>query len=162
MCGTVCGVSTCASVVILLATLVAAQDAAKPLMRIYFIPFAVETQGPVTKEDIEQASFYRIALGRTRERSPREPDPLLVTRLPAVLRAHPTVQKLRENFIRLKVEAGGTAYYVDNKGTVLESSSGRMFHLTKDEMQRLNQDIVNLRGVVDVDVCSGLTCPSSK
>ena len=156
-----CGVFTCA-LVVLLAALVAAQDIVPPLMRIYFMPFADQTAVPVTKENIEEMGVYRIVLGRTRDRSPLEADPVLVTRLPPLLRAHPTVQKVREHFIRLKVDAGGTAYYVDNKGTVLESTSGRTFQLTKEEMRRLEKDIVNLRGVVDVDVCGSLVCQMSK
>ncbi len=154
-------VSVGAAVGVLVAALAAAQDAVQPLMRIYFIPFAVETHAPVTKEDIEKAGFYRIILGRPSQISPRAPDHPLVTKLPAVLRAHPSARKLDELVIRLKVEGGGATYYVDKEGTVLESTSGRTFQLTRDEMQRLHKDIVGLRGVVDVDVCSRLPCPSA-
>jgi hypothetical protein len=141
----------------MLAAHASAQDAGKPLMRVYFIPFAVETSTPVTTADIEEAGFYRLVLARSPNRSPREPVPPLVSSLPAMLRAHPTAAKLEELFIRLKVEVGETTYHVDNKGTVRESTSGRTFQLTKREMERLGKDIVGLRGVVDLDVCHGLS-----
>jgi hypothetical protein len=139
-----------------------APDVGQPLMRIHFIPFAVQTHGPVTRQDIQEAAFYRLVLGRSPARSPREPDPPLTTKLPVILRARPAAAKLAEEFIRLKVEAAESAYYVDNRGVVLESTSGRTFQLSRDEMQRIHDEIVGLRGVVDVDVCSGLSCLQSQ
>jgi hypothetical protein len=129
-----------------------AQTQAKPLMRLYYMPFAIQTDGPVTKSDIEEASLFRIVFGRPAKLSPFQPDNPLIVQLRAMLRAHATTQRLREEFIRLKVVTEWDLYYVDQKGTVLEQSTGRTFQLSKGEMDSIHAQISGLRGVVDLDV----------
>lgn len=147
------------SLTILVASFAAADDVMQPQMRIYFLPFYVETYVALQRQDIERRSPYRLVIGRN-ARTPREPDHPLVAKLPTMLAAHPTMEKLQENHIRLKLVVGGKTYYVDRDGTVLETTSGQRYQLSKDEMERISEDIVSLRGVVDVDVCSGILCRS--
>ena len=147
----------CAAVLVAMILLTpCARAGAQPLIRIYYMPFDVLTYAPVQRQDIERASPYRIVIGHPR--TPRESDHPLVAKLPTTLEAHPTTEKLQENHIRLKVEAAGKTYYVDRFGTVLETTSGHGYQLSKDEMERINDDITGLRGVVDVDVCTGPSC----
>jgi hypothetical protein len=77
-----------------------------------------------------------------------------------MLAAHPTTAKLQENHIRLKVVAAGKTYFVDRDGTVLEITSDQRYQLSKEEMQRISEDILGLRGVVDIDVCGSVVCGS--
>ena len=62
-----------------------------------------------------------------------------------MLRAHPRSLRLREDFIRLKVATEWDVYYVDDKGAVLEQSTGRTFQLTKNEMDSIHKQISGLR-----------------
>jgi hypothetical protein len=143
--------------VVLFATAAVAQDqVAKPIMRIYFMPFANRTYAPITKDNIEDASPFRIVLGRPPKLSPLQPSHPLIAKLPAMLRAHPARNSLDEDFIRLKVLVDAAAFYVDNTGIVLEQSTGQTFQLQKNEMEYIEQQIGNLRGVVDLDLYTGL------
>jgi len=152
--------------VLLCAAYGAAQNHPEPLMRIYYMPFympfAIQTDAPVTKNDIEGASLFRILLGRPAKLSPFELDNPLVARLRAMLRAHPATQRLREDFIRLKVVTEWDLYYVDNKGVILEQATGRTFQLTKSEMDNIHTQISGLRGVVDIDVPNSMPYRTSK
>ena len=145
--------------VLLCAAYGAAQDHPQPLMRIYYMPFAIQTDAPVTKNDIEEASPFRIILGRSTLVA-RAPRPSI--RLRAILRSHPATQRLREDFIRLKVVTEWDVYYVDHKGTILEEATGRTFQLTKNEMDNIHAQISGLRGVVDIDVPNGTPYRISK
>ena len=148
--------------VLLCAAYGAAQDHPQPLMRIYYMPFAIQTDAPVTKNDIEEASPFRIILGRSAKLSPFQPDNPLIVRLRAILRSHPATQRLREDFIRLKAVTEWDVYYVDHKGTILEEATGRTFQLTKNEMDNIHAQISGLRGVVDIDVPNGTPYRISK
>jgi hypothetical protein len=131
-------------------------------MRLYYMPFAIQTDAPVTRNDIEGASPFRIVFGRPARLSPFQPDNPLIARLRAMLRAHAATQRLREDFIRLKVVTEWDLYYVDHKGTVLEQSTGQTFQLTKNEMENIHAQISGLRGVVDIDVPDGTPYRISK
>ena len=111
----ICGVSVAATV-LLCAAYGTAQNHPEPLMRIYYMPFAIRTDAPVTMNDIEEASPFRIILGRPAKLSPFQPDNPLITRLRAMLRARPATQRLREDFIRLKVVTEWDLDYGDRKG----------------------------------------------
>jgi hypothetical protein len=139
-----------------------AQPHLQPLTRLYYMPFAIQTDAPVTRNDIEGASLFRIVLGRPAKLSPFQPDNPLIASLRTMLRAHPRSQQLREDFIRLKVATEWDVYYVDNKGAVLEQSTGQSFQLTKNEMDSVHTQISGLRGVVDIDVPNGTLCGNAK
>jgi hypothetical protein len=156
------GTSIAIAAVFLCAAFGAGQDHPQPVMRIYYLPFAIQTDAPVTKSDIEEASSLRLILGRPAKLSPFQPDNPLIARLQAILRARPATQRLREDFIRLKVVTEWDLYYVDNKGTVLEQATGRTFRLTKNEMDNIDAQISSLRGVVDIDVPNCPPCRISK
>jgi len=131
------------------------QTRPEPLMRLYYMPFAIQTDAPVTRNDIEEASPFRIVVGRPAKLSPFQQDNPLIVNLRAMLRAHHGGPGLREDFIRLKVVTEWDVYYVDHKGAVLEQSTGQRFQLTKNEMADIHKQISGLRGVVDVDVPNG-------
>jgi len=132
------------SLVIFVGSVVAARRAMadEPLLRLYFVPFAIETYIPITTANIEEHGNTIWFL---------EAHPF-IPKLSAALKSRPTKRQILSNGIRLKADLGPSAgvFFVDRNGTVLNEQSGATFVLLPKELERLEKEIRYFIGVVDV------------
>ena len=115
----------------------------EPQLRLNFIPFAIETYVPITMANIDEHGHRIWFL----ERNP------FIPKLLATLKKTPARGQILRDGLRLKADFGGAAgvYFVDRNGTVLHDGSGAAFVLTKEQMKRLEREIQDFVGVVDVN-----------
>lgn len=117
------------------------RDSDQTRMRVYFIPFEIQTYSAVTMNDIEAKSLY--ALWFTKEHS-------LISKFRRLLQSRPSPEKIDNMVIRLKVELPTLVFYVDQEGRVLERNRGDTFQLSKKQMAELKSSIVYFDGVIDI------------
>lgn len=124
-----------------------ARAADKVLMKLYFIPFEIQTYLPVTMEDIENKSSKRIWFSG---------DHAFCTWIQEALQSKRIDAKIDSNNIRLKVEIVDknnfvrSIYYVDSKGKVLKDGK-KTFLLSEAVMKKIAEDIRYFSGVVDIN-----------
>ena len=133
------------SLALLTATSTTEAESPMNLVKVSLIPFSVTTYVPVTKDEIESKSFFRIVLV-AEDGGDLHP---LVRKLKGWLESQPGSRRLDEKFIRLKVELAKETYYVDSAGVVLHQPSGHTFYLGQLEKKRTEELIANLQGVID-------------
>jgi hypothetical protein len=114
----------------------------EPLLKLYFIPFPIETYLPITKNNIhEQGSSIWFL-----EQNP------FVSKLKTILQSRAAKRQVLPGHIRLKADFGQTSevFFVDQKGTVLNEKTGATFALTVEQMSQLERDLDSFKGAVDV------------
>lgn len=127
----------------------AQQGEYKPALKIYYVPFRVETFVPITTEDIEAQSDLVIWI--------YDNDPL-VSEIISLFKGEKPSKEIRDVpvghlNIRLKIENlnDGTAYFVD-KGGILQTNKGDRFLLSPSQIEKIEAKITSLRGVVHKNI----------
>lgn len=108
------------------------------IMKIYFIPFEIETYVPVTILNIEDSSIYELRFVK---------EHIFCTELRNLLESNKVNNKIDNKAIRLKVEftREKNVYYVDQKGVVLKNNE-TYYQLSKKAMQKIEKEILYLSG----------------
>lgn len=67
--------------------------------------------------------------------------------------SHPPNEKFNPQAVRLKADFGssGGVYFVDRAGTVIKQNSTDSFHLSLEDMKRIEIQLRNFVGVIDVN-----------
>jgi len=136
--------------------------AAEPLLRLYYIPFDIETFIPVTKTVISKGSpivflkkhpFISELLKSLQAHTPYERKPSEEPTAP-LEPSQKDEDRDRGNY-RLKADFGSSVgiFWVTQGGGVIKED-GAHFFLTKNEMELLDQKIKYFHGVVDTAVAS--------
>jgi hypothetical protein len=116
----------------------------RPSMKIYFVPFEIETYVPITMNDIESKSKYEIWFYG---------EHAFCNKIQRLLESNKTNAKIDNKVIRLKVEIfkneGIIAYYVDQEGVVVKNKE-ETFYLSKDKLKTIEKEILYFSGVVDI------------
>ncbi len=115
---------------------------AEILMKIYFIPFTIETYTPVTQNNIEEKSLHAIWF--------TQPNPF-IGRLHSLLQSSPTQEKVDDRVIRLKVEfvKEREVFYVDQDGIGTKDSK-KYYKLSKKVQDEVEKAILYFSGVIDI------------
>lgn len=123
----------------------------EPFLKLYFVPFSIETYLPITRETLEQS------------------DPIVfmqehkfISDLLTLLQSHPTGDKAKiEKFRhpRLKAVFGkhGAVYFVGQAGTAIREQDGMLFKINKREMDMLEKQIEYFKGVADMNAAKRYT-----
>ncbi len=116
----------------------------KTTMKIYYVPFEVETFVPITMEDIESRSHLVLWIYDNEQ---------LVAEILSLLQGEKTSKEINDAGIRLKIEnvKDETVFSVDREGVGF-TNKGDRFLLTKAQVDKLQVKIMSLRGVVHVNV----------
>ena len=114
----------------------------EPFSKLYFIEFKVQTYFPVTMEDVEKQSGFIFYFYKK--------NPLLIE-IREILGNRSTVKTIDNKCIRLKIIYSEEKYFVDCNGVVLKNGK-TTFLLNDSEMKRLEKLILNLNGVVDINL----------
>jgi len=116
--------------------------AGEPILRLYFLPFSIETYLPVTAANIEEHGHAIWFM----EEHP------FISKLRSMLQAHPAKSEILSKGIRLKADfrIPKAVFLVDRNGTVQRKDSGATFRLEQREVDQLEQEIRYFFGIVDV------------
>ena len=139
-------VAVLCSLVLLSATSTSEAERPMNLVKISLIPFGVTTYVPITKDDIEGKSFFRVFLV-AEDGVDLHP---LVRKLKGWLESQAVSRRLDEKSIRLKVEFAKETYFGDSAGVVLHQPSGHTFYLGQLEKKQIEELIAGLQGVIDI------------
>ena len=114
----------------------------KVIVKIYFIPFKDETYGPITIDDIEDASIYSIWFTEKNA---------FIEKLKKLLESKEKSKGVDNDVIRLKVEfvEERSIYFVDQEGNVMKNHKSN-FRIPKKELENLEKEILYFSGVVDL------------
>jgi hypothetical protein len=113
----------------------------EPFSKLYFTEFKTKTYFPITMEDVEKQSDYRFYFYKK--------NPLL-NDIKKILETRSTKNTIDNKCIRLKISySEGEKYFVDCNGVVLKNGK-ETFLLSDSELKRLEGQILNLNGVVDI------------
>ena len=110
-------------------------------MKVYLIPFRIETYVPVTMDDIEAKSHYAIAFMKSHR---------LVTDLRRWLTQNPSTRLIDNRVIRLKVQFESEVFFVDQDGVVFLQTRGSHFLLSEEQRQKIETEVQQFSGVVDL------------
>lgn len=115
---------------------------AEILMKIYFIPFAIETYVPVTESNIEDTSIYAIWFTQQHP---------FISRLHKLLQSKRITGKMDNRVVRLKVEfvKENEVFYVDRDGIVAKDSAD-YYKLSQKAQNEIESEIKHFSGVVDI------------
>lgn len=120
------------------------------MMRVYFIPFAIETYVPITMTNIEDKSLHAIWF--TKEHP-------LINKLRNLLRLRPAREDIDNRVVRLKVQFVRDTFYVDQEGRVIEENTGKKFRLSKKQLDEIEKSILYFAGVIDIKASKSLRAP---
>lgn len=117
----------------------------EPSMKIYYAEFSTVPYGPITAEDIEKGQDLLIWFYGNHQ---------FIDNFKNQLENKPTDKSIDSGKIRLKaliktVNNEKIIYLVDYYGVVAKSDTKQTFILTKEELKKINDQIVYFHGVVD-------------
>lgn len=125
------------------------KDTDRFLMKVYFLPFTIETYVPVTIDNIKTDSSNKIWFSYTH---------MFHKYMQEILEKNKGKTKINKLAIRMKVEFVNknnfiyAQYYVDRDGKVLKNN-GETFLLSQMMMREIEEKIAYFSGVVDIIAC---------
>lgn len=121
---------------------VKSSDKARAIMKIYFTPFAIQTYLPMTMDNIQENSIYKIWFVKNHKQK----------KLLNLLEARKADKTIDNKLIRLKIDfiESNTVFYVDQNGVVLKDNQ-YSFIMTSTELKDLEDEILQFDGVIDIN-----------
>lgn len=116
----------------------------RDLMKLHHLPFRARTYVPVTIDNIEESSSFRIWIYG---RNPA------IDEILSILRGNPTEQIIDKSEVRLKVvyetKLSQLTLVADMHGIVMDTVSGMRWQVDAEQLQTLTTMIERLHGIVD-------------
>jgi hypothetical protein len=116
-------------------------DGLKEAMKVYLIPFEIDTYVPVTMADIEVKSHFAIAFRKSHT---------FVTELRSSLTSKRSNRIIDDRVIRMRVQLSSEVFFVDQDGVVLEQTKGARYELSKDQRAKIETEVARFAGVMDL------------